>query len=165
MGTLWPQNWNFDQYFACNYVISSHRAKQNLYHKLLSLALFHLLTSTSSKLKKVDIFACNCVISSYRIKCNISAESFYEGHFFFPHWRPMSNIWGHYDLKAWKFDDLTVLCAVWFTYLFEESYLWNHELINICWPSRLRWRSNWNLLTVACNCSILVIIISFICCW
>ena len=26
----------------------------------------------------------------------------------------MNNIWGHYDLKAWKFDDLTVLCAVWF---------------------------------------------------
>ena len=27
----------------------------------------------------------------------------------------MNNIWGHYDLKAWTFDDLTALCAVWFT--------------------------------------------------
>ena len=36
------------------------------------------------------------------------------------------------------------------------AYLWNHELTNICWPSRLRWRSNWNLFTVACNCSFLV---------
>ena len=43
-------------------------------------------------------------------------KAFYEGlHFFFLHWRAMNNIWGHYDLKAWKFDDLTVLCAVWFT--------------------------------------------------
>ena len=31
----------------------------------------------------------------------------------------------------------------------------------MCWPSRLTWRSNWNLLTVACNCSILVIILFF----
>ena len=71
----------------------------------------------------------------------------------------MSNIWGHYGLKALKFDDLTVLCAVWFAHLLYETYLWNHELTNICWPSRLRWRSNWNLFTVACNCSFLVIII------
>ena len=43
-------------------------------------------------------------------------KAFYEGlHFFFLHWWAMSNIWGHYDLKAWKFDDLNVLCAVWFT--------------------------------------------------
>ena len=43
-------------------------------------------------------------------------KAFYEGlHFFFLHWRAMNNIGGHYDLKAWKFDDLTVLCAVWFT--------------------------------------------------
>ena len=41
--------------------------------------------------------------------------------------------------------------------LFLETSLWNRELINICWPSRLRWRSNRNLLTVACNSSILVI--------
>ena len=40
--------------------------------------------------------------------------------------------------------------------LFLETSLWNRELINICWPSRLRWRSNRNLLTVACNSSILV---------
>ena len=38
--------------------------------------------------------------------------------FFFLHWCAMSNIWGHYDLKVWKFDDLTVLCVVWFIYLF-----------------------------------------------
>ena len=43
-------------------------------------------------------------------------KTFYEGlHFFFLQWWAMNNIWGHYDLKAWKFDDLTVLCAVWFT--------------------------------------------------
>ena len=43
-------------------------------------------------------------------------KAFYEGlHFFFLNWWAMNNIWGHYDLKAWKFDDLTVLCAVWFT--------------------------------------------------
>ena len=45
--------------------------------------------------------------------------------------------------------------------LFLETSLWNRELINICWPSRLRWRSNRNLLTVACNSSILVIIKRF----
>ena len=71
------------------------------------------------KLKKTDVFVCNIAISSHRITCNTSIESFYKGlHFFFLHWRAMINIWGHYDLKAWKFDDLTVLCAVWFTYLF-----------------------------------------------
>ena len=70
------------------------------------------------KLKKAAVFACNCVISPHRIKWNICIESFYEGlHFFFLHWRAMSNIWGHYDLEARKFDNLTVLCAVWFTYL------------------------------------------------
>ena len=43
-------------------------------------------------------------------------KAFYQGlHFFFLHWWAMNNIWGHYDLKAWQFDDLTVLCAVWFT--------------------------------------------------
>ena len=114
------------------------------------------------KLKKTDIFACNGVISSHRIKCNTCIESFYEGlHFFFLHWWAMSNIWGHYGLKALKVDDLTVLCAVWFAYLLWETYLWNHELTNICWPSRLWWRSNWNLFTVACNCSFLVIILFF----
>ena len=35
---------------------------------------------------------------------------------------------------------------------------WDHELVNVCWPSRSRWRSNWNLLTVACNCSFLVVL-------
>ena len=44
-------------------------------------------------------------------------------------------------------------------YLFYVTCLWNHKLVNVCWPSRSRWRSNRNLLTVACNCSILVIII------
>ena len=43
-------------------------------------------------------------------------KAFYEGlHFFFLQLWAMNNTWGHYDLKAWKFDDLTVLCAVWFT--------------------------------------------------
>ena len=70
----------------------------------------------TQKLKKAAVFACNYVISPHRIKCNTCIESFYEGlHFFFLHWWTMSNIWGHYDLEAWKFDDLTVLCAVWFT--------------------------------------------------
>ena len=41
-------------------------------------------------------------------------------------------------------------------YLFYVTCLWNHKLVNVCWPSRSRWRSNRNLLTVACNCSILV---------
>ena len=44
------------------------------------------------------------------------------------------------------------------SYLFYVTCLWNHKLVNVCWPSRSRWRSNRNLLTVACNCSILVII-------
>ena len=34
--------------------------------------------------------------------------------------------------------------------------------MNVCWPWRLRWRSNWNLLTVACNCSLLVIPLRFV---
>ena len=115
----------------------------------------------TQKLKKAHVFACKCVISSHRIKCNTWFESSYEGrHFFFLQWWAMSNIWGHYGLKALKFGDLTVLCAVSFAYLLEETYLWNHELTNICWPSRLRLRSNWNLFTVACNCSFLVDLIS-----
>ena len=43
-------------------------------------------------------------------------------------------------------------------YLFYVTCLWNRKLVNVCWPSRSRWRSNRNLLTVACNCSILVIL-------
>ena len=46
-------------------------------------------------------------------------KAFYEGlHFFFLHWWAMNNIWGHYDLKAWKFDDLTT-CFV----QFDSPYL------------------------------------------
>ena len=83
-----------------------------------SFELF-MRTFMTQKLKKGHVFACNCVISSHRIKCNTSFEALTKGlHFFFLHWWAMSNIWGHYDLKAWKFDDLTVLCAVWFIYLF-----------------------------------------------
>ena len=44
-------------------------------------------------------------------------------------------------------------------YLFYVTCLWNHKLVNVCWTSISRWRSNRNLLTVACNSSILVIII------
>ena len=47
-------------------------------------------------------------------------------------------------------------------YLFYVTSLWNHKLVNVCWPSRSRSRSNRNFLTVACNCSILVIIIIII---
>ena len=114
----------------------------------------------TQKLKKAAVFACNYVISPHRIKCNTSTENFYEGlHFFFLHWWSMSNIWGHYDLEAWKFDDLTVLCAVWFTL----SVLW--DLFLKPWADqhvltfKVNVRSNWNLLTVACNSSILVIIL------
>ena len=46
-------------------------------------------------------------------------------------------------------------------YLFYVTSLWNHKLVNVCWPSRSRSRSNRNFLTVACNCSILVIIIIY----
>ena len=43
-------------------------------------------------------------------------KAFYQGlHFFVLLWWAMNNTWAHYDLEAWKFDDLTVLCAVWFT--------------------------------------------------
>ena len=81
-------------------------------------ALSNLWGRHDPKTEKTDIFACNCVISSHRIKCNTCIESFYEGlHFFFPHWWAMSNIWGHYGLKALKFGDLTVLYVVWFAYL------------------------------------------------
>ena len=81
-------------------------------------ALSNLWGRYDPKTEKSWLFACNCVISSHRIKCKTCIESFYEGLlFFFLHWWAMSNIWGHYDLKALKFDDLTVLCAVWFAYL------------------------------------------------
>ena len=61
-------------------------------------------------------------------------KAFYEGlHFFLIHWWAMNNIWGHYDLKAWKFDNLTVLCAVWFTLsvprdLFLKPWVYQHLL-------------------------------------
>ena len=43
-------------------------------------------------------------------------KAFYQGlHFVVLHWWAMNNTWAHYDLEAWKFDDLTMLCAVWFT--------------------------------------------------
>ena len=84
-------------------------------------------------------------------------KAFYEGlHFFFLHWWAMNNIRRHYDLKAWKFADLTVLCAVWFTLfvlrdLFLKPWADQHLL-----TFKVNIRSNWNLLTVACNSSILV---------
>ena len=88
------------------------------------ISFLHLRASSNlwgrydPKTEKSSRFSFNCVISSHRIKCNTCIESFYEGlHFFFLHWWAMSNIWGHYDLEAWKFDDLTVFCAVWFAYL------------------------------------------------
>ena len=60
--------------------------------------------------------------------------------------------------KTWKFDDFKCFQQSDSPYLFYVTCLWNHKLVNVCWPSRSRWRSNRNLLTVACNCSILVII-------
>ena len=88
----------------------------------------------TQKLKKAAVFACNYVISPHRIKSNTCIESFHEGlHFLFIHWWAMSNIRGHYDLEAWKFDDLTVPCAVWFTLsvlrdLFLKSWADQHLL-------------------------------------
>ena len=112
------------------------------------------------KLKKAAVFACNCVISPHRIKCNTCIESFYQGlHFFFLHWRAMSNIWGHYDLEAWKFDDLTVLCAVLSALRNLSLKPWANQDMLTLKVIEGRWRSNRNLLTVACNCSRLVIII------
>ena len=114
--------------FLTNVVNSAHRGMYNtskescvqgldfIFLHLRALAIYGDVMTP--KLKKADVFACNCVISSRRIKCNTCIESFYEGlHFFFLHWWAMSNIWGHYGLKALKFDDLTVLSAVWFAYL------------------------------------------------
>ena len=114
----------------------------------------------TQKLKKAAVFACNYVISPHRIKCNTCIESFYEGlHFFFLHWWAMNNIWGHYDLEAWKFDDLTVLCAVWFTLsvlrdLFLKPWADQHLL-----TFKVNVKVKLDLLTVACNSSILVIIL------
>ena len=89
-------------------------------------------------------------------------KAFYEGlRFFFLHWWAMNNIWGHYDQKAWKFDDLTVLPAVWFTFsvlrdLFLKPWVDQHLL-----TFKVKVKVKWNLLTVACNSSILVIILFF----
>ena len=41
-------------------------------------------------------------------------------------------------------------------FLFKETCVWNHKLIKVYWLSRSRSRSNRDLLTVACNCSLLV---------
>ena len=116
----------------------------------------------TQKLKKADVSACNYVISPHRIKCNTCIESFCEGlHFFFLHWWTMSNIWGHYDLEAWKFDDLTVLCAVWFTLsVLRDLFLkpWaDQDLLTF----KVNVKVKLEFLTVACNSSILVIILFF----
>ena len=87
-------------------------------------------------------------------------KAFYEGlHFFFLHWWAMNNIWGHYDLEAWKFDNLTMLCAVWFTFsvlrdLFLKPWADQHLL-----TFKINVKVKLEFLTVACNSSILVIII------
>ena len=113
----------------------------------------------TQKLKKADIFACNRVISSRRVKCNASIESSYQVlQFIVVHQWALINIWAHYDTKIWKIQDLTVRWAVWFISSVLNDLSLKIKLINICWPSRSRWRLIWNLLTVTCNCSILVLV-------
>ena len=67
----------------------------------------------------------------------------------------MRTLWPK-SMKIWWFNH--ALCSL-IRLSVLRDFFWNHELTHICWPSRLRWRSNWNLFTVACNCSFLVIII------
>ena len=143
-----------------NFVNSEHRdtydtseksCRKGLYFFFLRLrSLSTLWGRYDPKLKKADVFACSCVISSHRIKCNTSIESFYEGlHFFFLHWWAMNNIWGHYDFKTWKFDDLTVLGAVWFT-------------LSVLWDLYLKPWADQHLLTFKVN--VKVKLESFNCC-
>ena len=116
----------------------------------------------TQKLKKAHVFACDSAFSSHRIKCNTSTESFYERlHFFFLHGWAMNNIWGHYDVKTWKFDDLTVFCAVWFILSVQRALILRPWADQHVLTFKVNVRSNWNLLTVACNSSILVIILFY----
>ena len=77
-------------------------------------------------------------------------------HFVFLHWQ----VWViREDVMTKKHENLMIFQRFQQSdspYLFYVICLWNHKLVNVCWPSRSRWRSNRNLLTVACNCSILV---------
>ena len=117
----------------------------------------------TQKLKKALVFAFDCAFSSHRIKCNTSTESFlWRASFLLPtlmsYEQYMRTLWPK-SMKIWWLNR-----ALWslIHLICSKRHFWNHELFNICWPSRLMWRSNWNLLTVACNSSILVIIIIII---
>ena len=95
-------------------------------------------------------------VSSHRIKCNTSTESFFAS-FLLPtvmsYEQYMRTLWP----KAWKFDDLTVLCAVWFT--LQETYLWNHELVNIMLTFKVNVKVKLESFNSCLQSSILVIII------
>ena len=110
----------------CNFVNFAHRnmydaykqsCAQGLHFFFLHLrALSYLWGRYDQKTKKSSRFCLWLPFLHIESSVIPPLKAFYQGlHFFFLHWWAMNNIWGHYDLKAWKFDDLTVLCAVWFT--------------------------------------------------
>ena len=110
----------------------------------------------TQKLRKKN-FACNCIISFHRIKCNTCIESFlWRASFLLPtlmsYEQYMRTLWPK-SIKIWWFNrDLYSLIRL--SALRDISLKpWaNQHMLTL----RLRWRSNWNLFTVACNCSFLV---------
>ena len=117
----------------------------------------------TQKLKKTDVFACNWGFLYIESCIMLWLKAPFQTFNSFSYTDKFGVICE--DVMTKKHANLMIF--QWFQqsdspYLFYVTCLWNYKLVNVCWPSRSRWRSNRNLLTVACNCSILVIIIIII---
>ena len=114
------------------------------------------------KLKKTDVFACNWGFLYIESCIMLELKAPFQTFISFSYTDEFGVICE--DVMTKKHENLMIFQCFQQSdspYLFYVTCLWNHKLVNVCWPSRSRWRSNRNLLTVACNCSILVIIIFF----
>ena len=106
------------------------------------------------------VFACDCAFSSHRIKCNTCTESFlWRASFLLPtlmsYEQYMRTLWPR-SMKIWWFN--RALCSLIHLSALRNLSLkpWANQHMLILKVIEGRWRSNRNLLTVACNCSRLV---------
>ena len=158
--------------FLCNWVISLHRimcngsvesSHQGLHFFLLHLRLLsNLWGHYDPQTKKKDVLPCNGVISSGRIMYKAFIGSSHQGLHFF--WYT-DELWAMYEDVMTKKAITWLNCALGslstfsiLSYLSLKPQTDQSTCMLTLKVIQGRWRSNRNLSTVACNCSLQVII-------
>ena len=144
-----------------------------LYEKLCSWAIFRLLTPKSSVQFMGTLWPKNWKNTDFLL---VTVSFLLIEKSEIPQLKALtsSSISSSYSNELWAIqeDVMTKATKIWWflttyfvlshwPFLFKVVTLWNYKLIKVYWLSRSRWSLNRNLLTVACNCSPLVLLFSF----